>query len=385
MSILCNQGRDMDINDLYENMKKVYSGLNLCMLHPSRIGHMIANIELCLRVNALQRILFKKPKLYAMIYQGEYIANTKLFEMVHRILPIICNDKDIKFLEEKVNTDGDFVRYYNGPLSMFNEYYPFNIVNPILSFNDQEKAEGKKLLDDMGIGDNPFVCIHSRGKGYLSGLQPEIDWSYHDYRDCDVNDYMLASDWLTKRGIYVVRMGQIVDEQLNTDNPMIIDYALKHRTELGDLYLPAHCKFFLGCTSGMFVVAEMFGRPAAVANMVPLAWTYPVLSRSLMIPKLMKKDGEYMKLTQMLLGKQGEGGDFYKLNNIEIVNNSPEDILDLAMEMNARVDGTWQTTTEDEDIQMLFRNLHHNDMRTGDNFRCRLGTMFMRKHKGDIL
>jgi putative glycosyltransferase (TIGR04372 family) len=41
-------------------------------------------------------------------------------------------------------------------------------------------------------------------------------------------------------------------------NTKIIDYASKYRTDFGDIYLPAKCKFFLGNTAGIYQVSTIF-------------------------------------------------------------------------------------------------------------------------------
>ena len=69
-----------------------------------------------------------------------------------------------------------------------------------------------------------------------------------------------------------------------SDNPRIIDYATKYRTDFGDIFLPAHCKFFLGSTSGIVVAAQIFNIPSARANWVPLG-VLPLGNTDIFIPK----------------------------------------------------------------------------------------------------
>jgi putative glycosyltransferase (TIGR04372 family) len=59
-----------------------------------------------------------------------------------------------------------------------------------------------------------------------------------------------------------------------TENPMIIDYATKHRTDFGDAFLPGTCDFFLGNTAGLFLVSTIMSRPVAGANFVPFDFAH---------------------------------------------------------------------------------------------------------------
>ena len=65
------------------------------------------------------------------------------------------------------------------------------------------------------------------------------------------------------------------------------------------------------------------------------------------------------------------------INNAE---NSPEEILELAKEMNARLDGTWQFFKEDEDLQEKFWDTFPSSHPEG---KCpsRIGAHFLRENK----
>ena len=82
--------------------------------------------------------------------------------------------------------------------------------------------------------------------------------------------------------------------KLQTDNPMIIDYANLYRTDFGDAFLPANCDFFLGNTAGIFLVSTIFNINSAVANYAPLDIT-PFLRNDIYLPKYLN-----MPLSQQL-------------------------------------------------------------------------------------
>ena len=57
--------------------------------------------------------------------------------------------------------------------------------------------------------------------------------------------------------------------------------------------------------------------------------------------------------------------------------------LDLAMEMNQRLDGKWVTTPQDEILQQKFKSLFHTDPHCY-GFPSRIGAQFLRENK-DLL
>jgi len=83
-------------------------------------------------------------------------------------------------------------------------------------------------LKKFGLKDNDkFVCLVVRDSAYqLKKMSAELrDWSYHDYRNFNLDNFVLAAEELTKRGYYVFRMGVVANKPFKTDNPKIIDYV----------------------------------------------------------------------------------------------------------------------------------------------------------------
>jgi len=234
-----------------------------------------------------------------------------------------------------------------------NEYAEFNAIQPQLQFLENEHEKGRKLLEALGINDKPFVCMHNRTSDYLATAFPSSNFRYHDYRDCSINNYMMAAEWLTTQGIYVIRIGQVASDPMITDNPMIIDCTNNRRDDFGDIYLPAHCKFFLGNTSGVFLISTIFGIKSACANWVPFDITN-LLSGDLFIYKNCDFSFEH----QLTLDDTAfEGG------NIQVTENTPEQILGLAMEMTYRLDKIYDEKPQVASARSQFRSLWKPNMR----------------------
>ena len=71
--------------------------------------------------------------------------------------------------------------------------------------------KGKKLLEKLGLPKNAkFICLLVRDAGYLSRHEKTQNvgrWSHHNYRDGNIDKYVLAAEELAFRGYYVLRMG----------------------------------------------------------------------------------------------------------------------------------------------------------------------------------
>ena len=346
-------------------------------LRAERIGHLAANTDTFFR--RLQLDNRKKHKIQYIGITGE-TANKQLLKMYGRRIFLIQNNLIHRFFRmSPILNNSEFYQY----LPFTNkEYYEFNNTKSIVQFTPPEEETGKLLLKRLGISKNSwFICFHSRDSRYLS-KQEKIDCSYHDYRDCDINNYLKAAEYITTQGGYAVRMGHIISKKLsNLNNPRIIDYAFDYRTDFGDVYLPAKCKFFLGNTAGLFLVSTIFNVPVANANYIPFGYT-PFRKGDLFIPKKIWsiKKNRFLTFREMLRYHKYMRGEQYTEAGLKPIENSPQEILELAKEMNERLDGNFKTTKADEELQQKFWSIFQpKDICYGSP--ARIGTVFLRQNK----
>jgi len=59
-----------------------------------------------------------------------------------------------------------------------------------IHFTNEEISLGENLLLKNGIDIKNIVCLIVRDSQYLKKTFPSQDFSYHDYRDCDIDNYM---------------------------------------------------------------------------------------------------------------------------------------------------------------------------------------------------
>lgn len=257
---------------------------------------------------------------------------------------------------------------------------------PPLSFTPEEEERGKKLLRKMRIPKKAwFVCLHSRDSAYLKKTSDIKQAQYFDYRDCDINNYLKSGKYIASKGGFAIRMGSIVEKKL-PKLLKIIDYSTKYRTDFGDIYLSAKCKFFLDCTSGLGTIPSVFNRPVANANVIPIVYP-PYRKGDLFIPKklLNKKEKRFLTFKEMIEFEKGKylyTRDFEKAGLVPI-ENTPDEILDLAKEMNGRLDGKFKYTKEDEKLQRKFQSLFKSK-NAPYRHHIRIGAKFLRENK-DLL
>ena len=363
---------------------KPFKFVKLCPIQYDRIGHLAGSTDLFLR-----RLQLEKTPKKAILYLGisGKPANQQLLKMFKRKLPIIqsthaCSMVGSYALKKSI--------FYEPIPKIAGKFYEFNDTEPNLHFTEPEEDEGKKLLNKMGIDDNSwFICFHSRDSVYLSSQWNKLydssrDWGYHDFRDCNIKNYLEAAKYIASLGGFAVRVGYGVAEKLpDLNNARIIDYASYHRTDFGDIYLPAKCKFFLGNPAGISLISTIFHVPVIWGNNIPFDQT-PHRKGDLYIPKKTwsTKKERFLTFGEILESEVAHYGfgTQYAEAGLEVVENTPEEILDLAKEMNERLDGNFKYTEEDEELQKRFRSLfqpHHHSYGSP----ARIGAKFLRQNK----
>ena len=266
----------------------------------------------------------------------------------------------------------------------------------LLDFTVSENLEGKILLEALGVPSGaPWVCIHNRDSKYLetkvaaSKFAPGRSWDYHNYRDFSVKSMVLAAEELTKRGYFVLRMGAVVAEPLISTNPKIVDYASTlHQSDFADIFLLANCAAYLGSDSGIFTVPLIFGKPTIIINF-PLGYTAQLTHHSTFpfIPKHL-----WHRATKHRLGIRevfdrkllfASDSRVYEVAGVDVEDNTPEEICDLAVELDERLKGTWHPQTQDEQLQQQFWDIFRQQCPPEHvgSVQPRIGAAFLRQHK----
>ena len=253
---------------------------------------------------------------------------------------------------------------------------------PHFKFSDGEKHLGEKKLFDMGLTiKHKYICFHARDNAYKNKINTERDWSYHDFRDANIQNYLPMAELFSKKGYHMIRMGSVVAEKLKTNNPKIIDYANKFQSEFMDFYLAANCQFFITGLTGACLLAILFRKPIIYINSVQIQTIGSWTKYDLFIPKKMwlKQENRFLTLKEMYSDKivSFHRSELFKKEGIELVENTAEEIIDVVLEMENRINGNLEATEEEIELQKRFQNSFANCIYI-INKHIQIGTKFIK-------
>jgi putative glycosyltransferase (TIGR04372 family) len=355
-------------------------------MYSERIGHFAANMEVYL--SEVDCGIHEQNKRFVDIwfYDG-YISNRQLEKMWNRTVRVW--PRWFLYHVPRINGYLPGGEKYVVPWRLNQDRDIHNVLertHPHLSFTKEEITFGQKKLHELGVPEGlPLVCILGRDLKYLSMTMPEFDLHYNDFRNVDITSFLPAAEELARHGYYVIRMGSEVIQPFISDNPMIIDYATNgQRSEFMDIYLGATCHFFITVGTGIDAVPGLFRRPLLYVNFVPLEYVLSWDKNNLFIPKQywLNKEERFMSFREIIESGAGRflSNNQYIDKGITLVDNTPEEIREVTVEMEERLKGTWVITEEDEDLQRRFWSLFKPGELHGKIY-SRIGAAFIRKYK----
>ncbi|EKD55016.1 MAG: LA1599-like protein [uncultured bacterium] len=368
--------------------------IRLVRLFSYRIGHYALNTELFL--SAMETDLYptqKKYKTFFYTFPGEPICNQQLHIMWKRVIPILPFplvwyqvDKFLKYIfgnEYKNDRLKKTFESSDGAIDQWN--FLRDIKQCHISFTVEEKRRGEIELRNMGVPlGAPFVCLLGRDSHYLKTHLPSVDWSYQDYRDVKMNTYHETAVFLAEQGYYVIRMGKEAKEKFDVHHPKVIDYAnYSTRSDFLDIYLSAHCSFFISLRSGIDAVAQIFRRPLLLVNF-PLCDYWSLYFVELFIPKKVwdKRQNRFLTFSEMCWAMDRHDlPRVLKENDWYFVDNQASEILEAVKEMLTKMKGNWTSSVENKLLQEKFWQCIPKTTRNTAIAKIPVGKSFLEKHQ----
>src|SRR5229473_7599371 len=222
---------------------------------------------------------------------------------------------------------------------------------PLLELSAEHRERGYRLLRELGVPEGAwFVGLHVR----------EGTDRMRDVRNSDIATYRLAIEEIAKRGGWVLRMGDRNMRPL-PPWPHMIDYAHSaKREDWMDVFMWAEGRFFIGTGSGPQMIPPTFGKSVAIANFGPIA-TIVCGKDDILLPKhyWSEKEGRYLMLAERMQPEyafQESIGAFAKFG-IRVLDNTPEEIRGLVVEMIDRLEGRHVETEKERATQVQFAEL----------------------------
>ena len=267
---------------------------------------------------------------------------------------------------------------------------------PVLTFQESEFKRGEEFLKSLEIlSPRKFVCLNVRDSSFLAnspnlGWHRSRDWSYHDYRNSEIQTYVAAAETLAEMGYTVFRMGAIVKEAFASNHPRVIDYATNGmRTEFLDVFLGAHCEFCVTTGSGFDSIPIIFRRPLLYVNHLPLMnpslhttdcfFYLKSLQLSDTKTPLVLRDLDRMNLIPCYSSQA------YKDAGVEIRDLSSEELVEAVTEMAQRVEGTFVETPEQKEMQAKLKHIlsTHPKLQPSPNYypiRAQFASCFLSRY-----
>lgn len=345
----------------------------------ARIGHLVTETELYL----CERDLGIHVNVIDIFFCSKPVANRQLIKMFKRLLYINLLFAGVP----RVNRMLPGYEVHEVPAVKNRDVKDLLIrTPPHLLFTSEEEKVGQAALRNMGLpASASFVCIHARESSYLDKILPGKNWDYNSHRNSNIYNFIPAANELVSRGYFAVRTGAYVKDHLHNTNSKIIDYAKMYRTDFLDIFLSANCRFLIGSPCGYTHLAyDLFRKPLVCVDFSCLEYMYTWNDKCLFIPKKfwLRKDRRFMGFRELFNSGVGRffRTELFEEHEIEVIDNTPEEIFAVAIEMDERLKGLWTTSEVDEELQKRFWDLFPESELHGV-IRSRVGAEFLRQNR----
>lgn len=367
---------------------KPYKTIRIGEIYASRLGHLAMECEIYLSEwdtgryeGCLDLFYFKDGKV-----ANKTMAN--LYERQMRINPAYSYILDAI---RRFNLTGDHEIILNTRkvASVRDTECVMQATDTHIEFSQKEEQEGKEELKRLNLHpEKPHVCIFGRDPVFLSSNKSELhDADMQEVRDMRIGTFSTCAEYLLDQGYNVLRMGSAVKEPLEIDRPGFLDYSTSgQRTDFMDAFLTAKCKFFIGVQSGLMHIPMVFRIPCISINVVRLEIIHCCNLDDLAIFKLLWSKSEKRILTvqeQIDSGISRWRVEQFANSDIEVIDNTDDEILEATKEMHARINGTWAITEEDLLLQKRFHSFFKPSY-LNSMYVSPICTYFLRKHEKEL-
>jgi len=368
------------------------------LLPSRRIGHFANDVNLYL-------CTFKKKTFfqYDFFYPEKPICNFTLLKIYKKylivlpeifILPFVLLNK-IKFLGSPKHN------IKLNPYAEAQDLRDRDIDDKKINyFNQKDIQLGYSFLKDLGLSrDDKFVCLLCRDEEYVKNLfKQTYDVDYRNYgdistfRNSNIENFRLVSEYLTGLGYYVFRMGEKVSKSLSINNKRFFDYATSgKRNEFLDIFLSSHCDFFITTGSGLDILPAIFDRPIVLVSCAQVGWTRSSNKKQLTIFKHFKNKNDAKNLTLSEIfdfNLAGAKTDIFKEKQVEVIENTPEEIKEAVIDMLELMKNNFVVSEQNSYLQSKFWNLfkekinkHGLTSMHANFFKSHIGYSFLKKNK----
>ncbi len=373
------------------------------------IGHFSKSIEIYLFEEDLG--IYKKNKFDFWIISRS-VANEFLLKKWKehlRILPSAFFLDFLKFVKDKkynkflipyrhpdnyINNDWEFHSKENFKnLEMWN-YYDNNFIlkktKPRITFSNSEIKKFKQKLNLIfkNINLDKIVLFYARDSFYREN-QHRTGKETMVWRNSNINTYYDAMVEMSKLSYVSIRMGKNISNKISTnENKLILDYPFsKIASDFMDIFFCNACSFGIFDSGGFNSVPCMFRKPIALVNITHRREiknrndsTSPLIIFKKIFSKKLNRQISFSEYENLNIFKFQKDSDF-KDNNFEIIDNSSDEIKEIALEAELRFSSkTFKADEESVFLQRKAKNIL-SQLSYGNLEYIDLGSHFLKNNK----
>jgi putative glycosyltransferase (TIGR04372 family) len=258
---------------------------------------------------------------------------------------------------------------------------------PSVSLTDDEEMEGQKFLAEHGLEKNKYLCYTVRTESYyLARMAEGVILKPQTHRNPSEQTYLEVAKMLSSGGMPILRMGKDLSSKLEkTMHPNVVDYASDFRSDFLDVFLMKYCKYAFVGNTGIVWLRWLFNLPNVHGESYEISRTQLKGDLFLLQKVYLEREDRFATFKEMLLMPGYSEEKHQKRLGVRLVNNTVDEIKAVCDEMNARIDGTWVTTEEDEELQRRYQELIVKYSNKPEwNGGGRIGAQFLRENQ-DLL
>ncbi|SDK34601.1 putative glycosyltransferase, TIGR04372 family [Maridesulfovibrio ferrireducens] len=357
-------------------------------IYSTRLGHLTLECEIYLSETDLGR---HDGYLDLFYFKDDKVANKTIASLYARKMKIHRFNKHLLDAIRRFNMAEQHELLLNTRIIAFSRDFECMLqqADRHIAFTEAQVIKGSETLKSMGVDPTlPHVCLLGRDSVFLQGAIPVFnDGDMQRPRNMDIDTFKSGTEELLKHDYNVLRMGSVVKAPLQIDHPNFIDYATSGiRSDFMDIYLTSKCSFFVGIQSGLQHVASAFRIPCLRVNVARLEMIEYCYPEDLILFKLLwsKREKRILKVSEQL-----ESGisrwpiEKFINSDIEVIDNTGDELREAMLEMHQRINGTWKTSPEDIELQNKYRSFFKVS-ELNSRFDTPVSSYFLRKHAAEL-
>jgi putative glycosyltransferase (TIGR04372 family) len=202
---------------------------------------------------------------------------------------------------------------------------------PLAGVDKKIIEKGSLIFKEIfpGLEPDRLVVLHARDS-LFDERTGNANLYTQEYRNSPITSYAEILTFLKEKGYAVVRIGEYGTDLNSGDGAYLkIPAIAKEVRDYLEFYLTSQCSMFLGSNSGALALAQVLNRPIFSLNGAPLASWRLVTSKSMSIPKLLRKAGKTLNFEEIYRNNYHliERDDDFKRANVCVISNNPFDVM----------------------------------------------------------